>query len=199
MDVEELDPMEAVGIDIFYYQAKYYLVLACLATGYTFCEPLGKSTTCKETTEKLRRMFDSYGYPTSIRYDGGPHFRKEFTEMLKEFSIPETPSSAYNHASNGLAERCVGVIKLLLKKCTASKQDFRMALSSLNATSHPDGYSPSDLFYRRRLRTALPDINREVDFVEGQKSRSRSHLVMRKKIRGGTTRLPFKVGDVMLI
>ena len=59
VDVEELDPMEAVGIDIFYYQAKYYLVLACLATGYTFCEPLGKNTTCKETTEKLRRMFDS--------------------------------------------------------------------------------------------------------------------------------------------
>ena len=92
VDVEELDPMEAVSIDIFYYQAKYYLILACLATGYTFCEPLGKSTTCKETTEKLRRMFDSYGYPTSIRYDGGPHFQKEFKEMLKEISIPETPS-----------------------------------------------------------------------------------------------------------
>ena len=56
IDVEELDPMESVGIDIFYYQAKYYLILACLATGYTFCEPLGKSTTCKETTEKLKNV-----------------------------------------------------------------------------------------------------------------------------------------------
>ena len=111
--------------------------------------------------------------------------QNEFKEMLKEFSIPETPSSAYNHASNGLAKRYVGIIKLLLKKCTASKQDFRTALSALNATSRPNGYSPSDLFYRRRLRTALPDINREVDFVEGQKSRSRSHLIMRKNMRGG--------------
>ena len=58
-------------------------------------------------------MFDSYRYPTSIRYDGGPHFRNEFKEMLKELSIPETLSSAYNHASNGLAERHVGVVKLL--------------------------------------------------------------------------------------
>ena len=74
-------------------------------------------------------MFDSYGYPTSIRYDGGPHFRKEFIDMLDKFSIPETPLSPYNHASNGLAERHVGVVKLLLKKCTASKQDFRSALN----------------------------------------------------------------------
>ena len=51
VDVEDLDPMESLGLDIFQYQGKYYLIVACLATGYTFCEPLGKSTTCKETTE----------------------------------------------------------------------------------------------------------------------------------------------------
>ena len=103
------------------------------------------------------------------------------------------------HASNGLAERHVGVVKLLLKKCTASRQDFRTALSALNSTSRHDRYSPSDLFYRRRLRTALPDFNREVDFVEGQKLCSRSHLVMRENMRGGKVRLPFKVGDVVLL
>ena len=119
--------------------------------------------------------------------------------MLKDFNIPETPSSAYNPASNGLAERHVGVVKLLLKKCTARKQDFRSALSALNSTARHDVYSPADLFYRRRLRTALPDINREVDFVEGQKSRSRDHLVMRDNMRGGKVRLPFKIGDVVLL
>ena len=158
-DVEDLDPMESLGLDIFQYQRKYYLIVACLATGFTFCEPLGKHTTCKETTEKLKRLFESYGYPTTIRYDGGPHFQKEFRQMLKDFAIPETPSSPYNHSSNGLAERHVGVVKLLLKKCTASKQDFRSCLSALNSTSGSDGYSPSDLFYRRRLRTALPDFH----------------------------------------
>ena len=198
-DVEDLDPMESLGLDIFQYQGKYYLIVACLATGFTFCEPLGKHTTCKETTEKLKRLFESYGYPTTIRYDGGPHFQKEFRQMLKDFAIPETPSSPYNHSSNGLAERHVGVVKLLLKKCTASKQDFRSCLSALNSTSGSDGYSPSDLFYRRRLRTALPDFHRDVDFVEGQKSRSRKHLVMRDNMRGGKVRLPFKVGDAVLL
>ena len=72
-------------------------------------------------------------------------------------------------------------------------------MSTLNSTSRHDGYSPADLFYRRRLRTALPDINREVDFVEGQKSRSRDHLVMRENMRGGKVRLPFKIGDVVLL
>ena len=66
----------------------------------------------------------------------------EFKEMLSEYKIPETPSSPYNHASNGLAERHVGVAKLLLKKCLASKQDFRSALATLNATARHDGYSP---------------------------------------------------------
>ena len=89
--------------------------------------------------------------------------------------------------------------KLLLKKCSASKQDFRSALATLNATARHDGYSPSDLFFRRRLRTSLPNINRDVDFVEGQKSRSRAHQIMRDNMRGGVEKLPFKIGDVVRI
>ena len=58
VDVENLDPMESVGIDVFLYERKYYLVVACLATGFSFCELLGKHTTCKETTDKMKRMFD---------------------------------------------------------------------------------------------------------------------------------------------
>merc|ERR1711867_209169 len=130
---------------------------------------------------------------------GGPHFSGPFREMLQEFGIPETPSSTYNPSSNGLAERHVGVIKLLLKKCVDSGQDFRSALAALNSTSRHDGYSPADLFFRRHLRTALPDINRDIDFVEGQKSRSRDHIVMRENMRSGKKQLPFKLGDVVLL
>ena len=86
-----------------------------------------------------------------------------------------------------------------MKKCVASKTDFRTALAAMNQTARPDGYSPSDLFYRRRLCGHLPDINRDVDFVEGQKSRSRSHMIMQDNMRGGTTRLPFKIGDMVLV
>ena len=116
VDVEDLDPMESLGMDIFFYQGVYYLVVTDLAIRYTFVENLGKSTTCKEVTERCRRLFKSFGYPGWIRYNGGPHFRAEFKEMLKEYNIPETPSSPYNHPLNGLAERHVGVAKLLLKK-----------------------------------------------------------------------------------
>ena len=199
VDLEELDPMEMVGLDVFFHKDKYYLIMADLATGFTFCELLGKSTTCKETTEKLKRLFESFGYPRSIRYDGGPHFRGEFTQMLQEYEIPETPSSPYNHESNGLAERHVGVVKLLLKKCLANRQDFRSALATLNATARHDGYSPSDLFFRRRLRTSLPTINYNVDYLEGQKTRSRTHQVMREGMRGGVEKSPFQIGDVVQV
>merc|ERR1711867_335707 len=119
--------------------------------------------------------------------------------MLKDYNIPKTPSSAYNPSSNGLAKRYVGVVKLLLKKCVNSRQDFRSALAALNSTARHDGYSPADLFFRRRLRTALPDINRDVDFVEGKKSGSRDHIVMRENMRSGKKQLPFKLGDVVLL
>ena len=163
-----------------------------MATGFTFVELLGKNTTCMETTEKLKRIFESHGYLSTIRYDGGPHFRGPFKEILWKYAILETPASPYNHASNGLGERHVGCAKLLLKKCMASGTDFRSALSALNQTARPDGYSPADLFYRRRLRSALPELHREVDFVEGQKSRSRAHQVMRENMRGGRPRLSTK-------
>ena len=134
-----------------------------------------------------------YRFPSTIRYDGGPHFRGPFKEMLKEYAIPETPASPYNHASNGLAERHVGCAKLLLKKCKASGTDFHSALSALNQTARPDGYSPADLFYRRRLRSALPELHCDVDFMEGQKSRSRAHQVMRENMRGEKLSLPTKL------
>ena len=46
VDVEDLDPMESLGMDIFYYQSIYYLVVANLVTGYTMVDILGRSTTC---------------------------------------------------------------------------------------------------------------------------------------------------------
>ena len=69
-------------------------MIADLATGFSFCEPLGKHTSCKEVTNKVRRMFESFGFPMSVRFDSGPHFSGDFREMLKEYNIPETPSSA---------------------------------------------------------------------------------------------------------
>ena len=52
VNVEDLDTMESLGMDIFVYQSIYYLVVADLATGFTMVENLGKSTSCKEVTER---------------------------------------------------------------------------------------------------------------------------------------------------
>ena len=88
-------------------------------------------------TDKMKRMFDSFGYPSSIRFNGGPHFSKEFRQMLKEYNIPETPSSAYNPASNGLAEKVVGIVKTKLKKmdCPATPMKYMLFITVLYKTS----------------------------------------------------------------
>ena len=93
-----------------------------------------------------------------MRFNGGPHFRGEFLELLKDCNIPTTPSSPYNSESNGLAERHVGLAKMLLKKCLAAKENYMVAISAMNATTRASGFSPAEMFLKRRIRTLLPDI-----------------------------------------
>ena len=74
---------------------------------------------------------------------------------------------------------------------------YRSALITLHNTARADGYSASDLFYRWRLRSTLLDIDRDIDFVQGQKSRSRTHQIMRENMRSGSVSPPFKIGDIV--
>jgi len=110
-------------------------------------------------TNALNAWFCMFGYPTSIRTDGGPQFRGEFGRWCETKNITHELSSAYNPNSNGLAEAAVKSAKFLLEKCEESKQDFQEALLEARGTPRADGVSPAEAMFGRRPRTALPRLS----------------------------------------
>ena len=105
----------------------------------------------------------TYGHPRQVRYNTGPQFGRDFEEFLADFCVTPTSSSANNPASNGLAESDVKSAKILLRKSIEEKSNYAEILCHFNTTPREDGYSPSELFHGRRLRTYLPTLDDSVD------------------------------------
>ena len=93
------------------------------------------------------------GLPERIRCDNGPQFRGPFKQMCEDFKVIMEHSSPYNPASNGAAEKGLGILKKLLKKCSESGESFDKAFNIYRDTPKGDcEISPSRLFFRRQRR-----------------------------------------------
>ena len=147
----------------------------------------------------MGKVFTIFGLPSRVRYDRSPHFCRAFEDLLRECSIPTNPSSLYNPESNGLAEQHVGLAKNLLKKCLESKEDYQTAISVMNATTRPCGYSPSEMFLKRRIRTKLPDIRGQPSFELAAQARDEEHTKMREALRKNKARPALEVGEIVLL
>ena len=159
-NVEGLEPMMQVGMDLFHYGNRDYLIVVDRLSGYPFPMPISSQGT-ETVVKKLKYLFDNYGYPRKIRSDGGPCFASmAFAEFCKKFNIQHEISSAYNPTSNGLAEAGVKSMKSLIAKCREAKEDFDSALLEWRTTPKEDGPAPANLFFNRQLRTQLPRVVR---------------------------------------
>ena len=116
------------------------------------------STSTEKVTQCLVKWFQDFGFPKSIRTDGGPQFRGPFDQWCEDNSIIHELSSAYNPQSNGHAENGVKTAKHLLAKVDANMRQFYSHLFSWRNTPRADGFAPADLFFGRRLRSTLPSI-----------------------------------------
>ena len=157
-NVDGLEPMMQVGMDLFHYGNRDYLIVVDRLSGYPFPMPITSQGT-ETVVKKLKYLFDNYGYPKQIRSDGGPCFASmAFSEFCKKFSIKHEISSAYNPTSNGLAEAGVKNMKSLIAKCKEAKEDFDSALLEWRTTPKEDGPAPANVFFKRQLRTQLPRV-----------------------------------------
>jgi len=154
-------PMEAVGVDLFDIGGKIHLVMVDRFSGFPFTASL-KRTTTEDVTKLLEGWFLDWGFPKTIRSDGGPQFRSKFTEWCAKKYIKHETSSPYNPCSNGLAEAGVKNMKTLLKKCQNSKEDFGHALLAWRNTPRADGISPAYAFLGRHQRGVLPRLHEDV-------------------------------------
>ena len=164
---------------MFSWKANNYLLVVDQMSGYIFVEQLHKSAKCKTVTEKFRLLALTYGFPREVRYDKGPQFSTEFKEFLKDIHIEPTPSSANNPRSNSLAECVVRNAKILLRQSIEEKSSYAGMLCYFNQAPREDGYSPSVLFHRRRMRSYLPSIDETVDVEKGRAKRELKDMVVK--------------------
>ncbi len=143
-------------------------------SGFPWAERL-TSTTTTVVLSRLKRVIYEYGFPKTIRSDGGPQFRSEFDDFCREKSIIHEKSSPYHLESNGHAEAGVKAVKHLLKKCLASNEDFAEALFEWRNVPRQDGYSPASMLFGRRQRGLLPALDPDpIDLDNAAASRRRT-------------------------
>jgi len=139
---EARHPMRHVATDLFDALSKDWLVLVDRFSGYGWVTRLTKTTT-QHVTDKSSEIFYEHGWPTYIRTDGGPQFRKIFETFCNKHKIYHELTSPYNPESNGLAEAAVKNMKSLVIRCAQNKEDLIAAVAAWRNMPREDGLSPS--------------------------------------------------------
>ena len=114
------------------------------------------STTSALVIRVLCGWFNTLGWPSVIRTDGGPQFRNEFSQFCEQNSIKHKLASPYNPRANGLAESGVKVVKDLLLKCMGEKGDMRRILYEWRNMPKSHGFSLAQLLFGRSQNMLLP-------------------------------------------
>jgi hypothetical protein len=151
--------MEYLDADLFEIRGQDWLIAVDRYSGFPFVERLLHGKTTEKIIKILKNWFFGFGWPKFFRADGGPQFRDKFRLFCSENNITFVATSPYNHQSNGLAEAGVKNVKYLLGKCIDNQEDFGLALAEWKNSPRADGYSPSEVFFRRKLRGILPSVN----------------------------------------
>ena len=146
--------MQHVGLDLFTYGNKQYLICVDHWSGYPLYSQL-RSLSSDAIISILTNWFNILGWPSSIRSDGSPQFRGPFSFCSKH-NITHELSAPYNPKSNGLAEAGVKSVKNILRKSQHSGSDPNTMLYEWRNVPRADGYSPAQLLFGRRQRTSLP-------------------------------------------
>ncbi|XP_054278977.1 uncharacterized protein K02A2.6-like [Macrosteles quadrilineatus] len=125
------------------------------------------TTTARQTIEKLRHGFATFGLPTTIVTDGGPQFTsQEFNDFLSSNGIHHVLSPPYHPASNGLAERAVQTVKHALHRQLLHDAKYNQSRSlqhridsflfSYRNTPHTiTNLTPSEAVFKFKPRTQL--------------------------------------------
>ena len=90
-------------------------------------------------------------------------------------------------------------MKNLLLKCKYERSNFDRALAQWLQTPREDGYSNSDLFFKRHLRGLLPSVPRTIDVQKGEEARDKNQKKYRDQMSKHPPLAPLKVGDCVVL
>lgn len=154
-------PWYKVGMDLFEFGGKYFLLVVDYFSKYVEVEPLNAGFSSQLVVNKLKGIFSRQGIPTLLISDNGPPFSSnDFKKFCSEWGISHQTSSPYLPRSNGLAERTIQTVKKIFKKCRDTGADYYTALLHYRTTRKNNMASPAELLMSRVLRTKLPSMSK---------------------------------------
>lgn len=137
---------------------KYFLVIVDAHTKWMEIFPVNTATS-QTTITILRWTFSRFGLPYTIVSDNGTCFTSmEFNSYLQSLGIQHLTTAPYHPQSNGMAERCVQILKKGLKKFTDGTLDQRVANILFSYRTTPQsttGKTPAELMFNRHIRSKL--------------------------------------------
>ncbi|CAL4058723.1 unnamed protein product, partial [Meganyctiphanes norvegica] len=160
-------PMERVHIDFCEYKGKQLLIIIDAFSKYIWTHLMNTDTTALKTLAVLYGWFcDRNGFPATLVSDNGPQFTsKDFAEKMSKWGIKHILTPPYHPASNGLAEKAVGIVKDKLKKMDSPATPIELyvniqaALRYYRATLHTStGQTPYQLISSAPVPVMFPQL-----------------------------------------
>jgi len=142
----------------------YYVLVVIDYYSRYFEVRMTKSITSTKLIQCLSDIFATHGLPVSLKTDNAQCFvSKEFTQFLQSMDIRHTTSIPLWPQSNGEVERQNRTVLKFLKIVHSSGKDMMSELnnflSAYRTTPHAvTGMCPSELLFRRKVRSKLPEV-----------------------------------------
>lgn len=156
-------PWEKIGTDIFEFEGKKYLMIVDYYSRFPIVRPLTNISAdciCNVFTDVLTE----YGLCSTILSDFGSQYISQiFRAKCKANAITLLFSSPYHHQVNSLAEKMIGVCRILWKKAREEGESLQTSLWTYRVT--PFDYktpSPYELLFGRKPVVLLPASNRSM-------------------------------------
>ncbi|KAF0765586.1 Uncharacterized protein FWK35_00006032 [Aphis craccivora] len=175
-------PFDKIGADIAHERRKDYLVIVDYFSRWVEVTKL-KWKTAQELIKKCKKIFARLGIPSVLIVDNMPFNSHKFKLFAKEWGIEIINTSPNYPVSNGLAEKYVGIIKKMIKKCSETNNDIEDYLLNYRNTPLVNmGLSPANLLQSRILRTKLPikDIQNKKISININKKMKENQLNQKK-------------------
>ena len=136
-------PMERVHVDFCEYEKRMILVMIDSFSKKIWLQNMMNDTTTQKTLAILYGWFcQENGFPTTLVSDNGPQFgANEFKEKMTKWDIKHLLIPPYHPASNGLAEKAVGIVKDRLKKMNVSARPIQLH-TALKYIERVNGLTP---------------------------------------------------------
>ena len=195
-----LRSLERVHVDFCEYKGKMLLVMIDAYSKFIWVHVMNADTTTLKTLAVLFTWFTDRGFPRTLVSDNGPQFTaKEFTDKMSKWGVKHILTPPYHPASNGLAEKAVGIVKDKLKKMDAPGNPLDLHIMVQNvlryyrATPHSStDQTPYELISNAPTPVMFPQL------ISTQKSLQETHRHSIPKNKFGSAR-NFNVGDIVLV